>query len=639
MDDTNPLISKINSPKDLKALPEKSLPDLAEEIRSLIIEVVSRNGGHLASNLGVVELTIALHRVFNSPVDKIVWDVGHQCYTHKILTGRRESFASLRTLGGISGFPKATESPHDIVEAGHASTSISAALGILTGQRLRGETEGKVIAVIGDGALTGGQALEGLNQAGELARGLIIVLNDNNMSIAKNVGAISSYLSRLTTTTLYQNLKRRVDETVKRIPLLGEDLNIIIHQLEKGAKALIFPDTLFTDFGFHYVGPFDGHNIPLLTHVFRNVRRFEGPIVVHVKTQKGRGYQPAERNPDIYHGVSTFSIVDGKLERKKSVTYSEAFSETILNEAEGDDRIVAVTAAMTAGTGLVPFQKRYPDRFFDVGITEPHAVTFAAGLARSGLRPVLAVYSTFIQRAVDQVIHDVALPGLPVVLALDRAGLVGQDGETHQGIFDISLFRSVPGVTILAPASAGEMGLLFRYALEKQAPVILRYPKAVCSPEWEGLLDPVEPGRGVFIHKNGGEVLFLSLGGILPEVREAANLLSRRGIACDILNLRFVKPLDTEYLAEIVSGYRRVYVVEEGAVAGGLGESISHSLRERKIPVDCVLSGIPDRFISHGTREELIRLCGLDPASLASAVERSLAARHRTPLKIFKTLP
>ena len=495
MNEHYPLLSRVSHPEDLKALPESDLAELAAEIRDYIIKTVSRNGGHLASNLGVVERTLALHRVFSSPKDKLIWDVGHQCYTHKILTGRRDLFPTIRRFGGLSGFPKPAESPHDIVETGHSSTSISEALGLLVGERLQGRG-GKVVAVIGDGALTGGNALEGLNQAGHLARDLVLVVNDNAMSINKNVGAIASYLSRLTTTSLYQSLKRLVDDTIKRIPVVGEDLKYLMQQLEKGARAVILPETLFSDFGFLYVGPIDGHNMAQLTHVLRNARRLDKPVVVHVKTVKGKGYAPAELDPANYHGVSAFSVVDGKLEKKQNPTYTEAFSEALVEMAERDDRIVAISAAMTESTGLSPFQLRFPSRFFDVGITEQHAVTFAAGLARSGLRPVVAVYSTFMQRAVDQVIHDLALPRLPVVLAMDRAGLVGEDGETHHGVFDICLLRSVPGLTIVAPASRGELRLMLDYALKQGAPIAIRYPKSPCGAEHEPLAGPLVAGRG-----------------------------------------------------------------------------------------------------------------------------------------------
>ena len=630
------ILSKINGPEDLKSLPEKSLDVLAQELRDYIIDVVSRNGGHLASNLGVVELTIALHRVFSSPSDKLIWDVGHQCYSHKILTGRRDQFVTIRKLNGLSGFPKPAESPHDIVETGHSSTAISEGLGLLIGQRMQGQ-DGKVVAVVGDGALTGGIALEGLNQAGHLANDLILIVNDNNMSIGKNVGAISSYLSRLTTTPLYQNVKRRLDSTVKRIPVVGQDLNYLLRQLEKGAKAVILPDTLFSDFGFQYVGPIDGHNIPLLIHVLRNVKRLDQPIVVHVKTIKGRGYAPAEDDPANYHGVSAFSVVDGKFEKKQSLTYTEAFSEIAAGLGARDNRVVTISAAMTASTGLGPFQERFPGRFFDVGITEQHAVTFAAGLARSGQRPIVAIYSTFMQRAVDQVIHDVALPRLPVVIALDRAGLVGEDGETHHGVYDVPLFRAVPGLTILAPASRDEMELMFRHAIELNAPVIVRYSKSPCAAERDSLALPLETGRGVFVRKAGGDVLLLSLGGILPEVLQAAELLKGRGIDADVYNLRFVKPLDVDHLAAVAADYSRIFVVEEGSVVGGIGEHISHSFYQRRVPAVCYALGIPDGFVCHGTRAELLALCGIDSRSIAEFVENS--AESAAPLKIYRALP
>ncbi|HEB11428.1 MAG TPA: 1-deoxy-D-xylulose-5-phosphate synthase, partial [Spirochaetales bacterium] len=566
-----PLLSSINGPDNLKALPAKKLGSLAREIRRLIIEVVSANGGHLASNLGVVELTIALHRVFESPQDKIIWDVGHQCYTHKLICGRREKFSSLRRMGGISGFPKRAESEHDIVDTGHASTSISAALGILEGMSIR-KTAGKVVAVIGDGALTGGMALEALNYTSHLGKGLIIILNDNNMSISDNVGAISSHLSRLTATPFYQVFRRHFDNGVRQIPFVGEPLMRLIYRMKKGMKALIFRETLFSDFGFEYIGPIDGHNIRLLTSVLSNIRRIDNPVVVHVTTVKGKGYIHAEGNPTLYHGVSPFSILDGKIESKGNLTFTHAFSGIMTKLAAEDKRIVCITAAMTDGTGLSLFKARYPGRFYDVGIAEQHAVTFAAGLATAGLRPVVAIYSTFMQRAIDQVIHDVVLPGLPVILAVDRAGVVGEDGETHHGVFDIPLLRSIPSLTILSPATKGEMERMFRYALSLDKPVVIRYPKAVCAEESPPFSLELTEGRGIHIEQHDGRVLLIGVGGIITEVQRALKVLADKKITADLYNLRFIKPIDEEYLANILADYEFVALVEEGIAQGGIGE-------------------------------------------------------------------
>jgi 1-deoxy-D-xylulose-5-phosphate synthase len=614
-----PLLSLVNSPDDLKNIPEKDLPQLAKEIRSFIVSVVSENGGHLASNLGVVELTIALHKIFNSPKDKIIWDVGHQSYTHKILTGRRVFFQTLRRQNGLSGFPKRSESIHDPFNTGHSSTSISAGLGILLGQRIQ-NIPGKVIAVIGDGALTGGMAFEALNNAGHLKEDLVIVLNDNKMSIAKNVGALSSYLTRITATRIYQVFQKSVDRAIKNLPFFGEKLFDTLIRLKKAVKAFLFGDSIFSDLGFEYIGPIEGHNIPLLLKTFRDVREIKKPVVVHVRTQKGRGYIYAEGDPSLYHGVSQFSIIDGKIEKKKSLTFTEAFSEVILRLAEKDERVVAITAAMTSGTGLSHFQALYPKRFFDVGITEQHAVTFAAGLATAGLRPVVAIYSTFMQRAVDQVIHDVALQKLPIIFAMDRAGLVGDDGETHQGIFDIPLFRSIPGIEILSPSCKTELGKMFEYALSQNKPVMVRYPRAQCCPELEELGTDIHKGRGVFACRGKSDVLFIITGGLLSETLGAREILAERGISADIYNLRFIKPVDEAYLASLMSGYSYVYVIEEGAKLGGVGEQIL-SMGTR-IPQSKISSiGINDQFISHGTRSELLTLSGLDSGSLASCVE------------------
>ena len=501
------ILEAVNLPEDLKTLSVRDLKKLSGEIRNKIIEVVSANGGHLASNLGVVELTIALHRVFKSPVDKIIWDVGHQCYAHKILTGRKEQFHTVRQSGGLSGFPKRSESIHDPFNTGHSSTSISAGLGMLTGMKIQ-NIPGKVIAVIGDGSLTGGIAFEALNHAGHLGKELIVVLNDNNMSINANVGALSLYLSRLTTTLFYQTFKRNFDNMVKKIPLVGGFLNDSIARCKKGVKAVFFKDNLFSDLGFEYVGPIDGHNMGQLINVLESVKKISKPVVIHVSTVKGKGYEQAEGDPTFYHGVSPFSLVDGKVEKKSRITYTEAFSSSLIEYAGKDKRIVAITAAMAEGTGLKNFKLKYPDRFFDVGITEQHAVTFAAGLAASGMKPVVAIYSTFMQRAVDQVIHDTALQSLPVIFIVDRAGLIENDGETHQGIFDISLFRSIPNLELLSPYDQADMDRMLEYALKSEKPVMIRFPKDI-APDPVGESHEVITGKGRFLYKNTSEILLI----------------------------------------------------------------------------------------------------------------------------------
>ena len=622
------ILDTINGPQDLHGLSYVQLEELARELRGVIMEVVSKNGGHLASNLGVVELTLALHRAFHSPHDKIIWDVGHQCYVHKLITGRKNRFHTLRKLGGMSGFPRREESPHDIVETGHASTSISVALGLLSGQKLTG-TDGKVVAVIGDGALTGGVALEALNQAAGCKNDLIIVLNDNKKSIGDNVGAISYYLTSLAATRLYQSFKKRFDRAVERIPLFGPQLLQGIDRIKKGLKALFFRETLFSDLGFEYFGPIDGHNLPMMVRILKDVKKLDKPTVVHICTVKGKGYIPAEGDPTLYHGVSPFSIVDGKLETKESPTFTEAFSGLITDLAEEDERVVAITAAMANGTGLRLFQSRFPDRFFDVGIAEQHAVTFASGLARAGLKPVVAIYSTFLQRAVDQVIHDVAIPRLPVVFAVDRAGLVGPDGETHQGAFDIALFRGIPGLSILAPSTQREMELMLRYALAKEAPVMIRYPKAPCCASQSAGTQPLLEGRGVMVRQNRGEVLIVSFGALLSEALQAAELLRGVKIRSDVYNLRFVQPLDMDHLISLFYRYRLICVAEEGCRCGGVGEQIAAELKRRGTAIPFLHLGFPRKFLPHGSRRELLSLYSLDGQNIAAAVEQALASEKR----------
>jgi 1-deoxy-D-xylulose-5-phosphate synthase len=623
MKENGSLLDRIDGPGDLAGLSHRDLARLAGEIRELIISVVSRNGGHLASNLGAVELAIALHRVFQSPADTIIWDVGHQCYAHKLLTGRRDAFPTLRTAGGLSGFPKPSESPHDPVETGHASTAISYGLGLATGREMLGG-KGRVVAVVGDGALSGGLALAGLNHAGHLGKNLVIVLNDNAMSIGRNVGAISAYLGRLTTSRLYQAFRRRFDRAVSRLPVIGGELTRYVTRLKKALKAIFFTETLFADLGFEYAGPIDGHDIPALERVLSNARRLDRPVVVHVITRKGQGYRLAEDDPTRFHGISPFSIVDGKVEESAHLSYAEVFADIITRIAREDPRVVGVTAAMVEGTGLAAMRREFPARVFDVGIAEDHAVTFAAGLALAGLRPVVAVYSTFLQRAIDQVVHDVAIPGRPVVFAVDRAGLVSGDGETHQGVFDMALLGPVPNLAVVAPAGAVEMEAAFRWAFASGGPTVIRYPKAVCAPECAELAAPFEPGRGVFARFHQGEVLLIGVGAMLLECLRAAHQLDVRGIAADVYHLRFVRPLDEEYLAFVLSLYGTVVTVEEGSLRGGAGEVIARAAAERGIGVSLACLGTPDRFLAQATREELLARCGLDAAGIARTAENLL---------------
>ncbi|HOV64478.1 MAG TPA: 1-deoxy-D-xylulose-5-phosphate synthase, partial [Spirochaetia bacterium] len=602
------ILSRISSPDDLKRLSEWELPLLARELRERIIEVVSTNGGHLSSNLGVVELTIALHRVFSSPYDAIIWDVGHQCYAHKLLTGRDGRFETLRKAGGISGFPKRAESVHDIIETGHASTSISAGLGLLAGRRLSGH-KGKVVSVIGDGALSGGLALEALNHAGQMQKDLIVILNDNEMSISRNTGALSAYLSRITAGTFYQQFRDRIDKGLKEVPLVGDGLYDAVVRFKKGLKAVLFKENIFSDLGFEYVGPIDGHNIFELIEVLQDVKRLEKPVVVHVLTRKGKGYSKAEIDPTSYHGVSPHTFVDGKLERKGYLSFTEVFSEYMTQKGREDGRVTAVCAAMAIGTGLESFKEAFPERFFDVGIAEEHAVTFAAGLAAAGMKPIVALYSTFAQRTVDQVIHDVAIPALPVVCAFDRAGLVGNDGETHQGVFDVSLFLSVPGVEILSPATAFDLKLMLDYAFSSGRPTIVRFPKDICPDVSDEPQDPLVVGRGSFFKKSGSRMLLITDGGCFWESYSACSELLKRGISVDLYSLRFLKPLDEEYLASVLSGYSSVFCIEDGVELGGIGEYISSLVQRRHIRVSFSYRGVPDQFVPQGSRKECLSAC------------------------------
>ncbi|HUW70371.1 MAG TPA: 1-deoxy-D-xylulose-5-phosphate synthase [bacterium] len=639
------ILERINGPSDIKCLSIPELYRLAAEIRGLIISTVTVNGGHLASNLGVVELTLALHRVFTTPADSIVWDVGHQCYTHKILTGRRDDFSRVRRSDGISGFPKHSESVHDAFEAGHASTSISAALGILAANEAL-ERRDAVIAVIGDGALTGGMAYEAMSHAGQLGLPLIIVLNDNAMSISRNVGAVSSYLSRLSTTTRYQRIRSLLDRIILGVPFLGPRMHPLVLRLKRAVKAIFFKESLFADLGFEYAGPIDGHNIELLSDVLGQARAIRKPVVVHVVTRKGKGHDAAEQNPAAFHGLSPATQPQSALlssdpldpaaaPAPKRITFTEAFGAAMLEAAATDRRIVAVTAAMSSGTGLSEFQRRYPRRLFDVGIAEEHAVTFAAGLAAGGLRPVVAIYSTFMQRAVDQVHHDVALGDRSVIFAVDRAGAVPDDGETHQGLYDIQAYRSVPGLTILAPASAAEVAASLRWAIEHQGPTMIRYPKSVCPPERPAYAEPLESGAGVFVRRSesGAPVLFVSSGALVDEALRASALCASAGIGADVYHLRFIKPLDQDAFVERVCSYRLVVIAEEGVLTGSVAADLAAAVSlasSGSASQTCAFAvGFDERPLSQGSRAELLARAGLDGASLARLALARMAGIDR----------
>ncbi|MDR0640867.1 MAG: 1-deoxy-D-xylulose-5-phosphate synthase [Treponema sp.] len=616
MTESVPILPRIRGPEDIKKLTFPELSRLAAEIRRCIIGTVGKNGGHLASNLGVVELTIALHLVFDSPRDKIVWDVGHQCYAHKLLTGRYGAFSALRRRGGLAGFPKRSESPHDSFNTGHASTSVSAALGFLAGERILGGG-GMAVAVIGDGALTGGAAYEALSHAGQLALPLVVVLNDNKMSIGPNVGGLSKYLSRLSMKAKYQLFRRTFDAMVQRIPLVGEPLHQGIQRLKRAVKAVFYTDNFFVDLGFEYVGPIGGHSLSAMVQVFRDVRRLGRPVVIHVITRKGKGYNNAEEDPGTYHGVSAPAPRGG-------LSFTEVFGRSILKAAERDGRVVAITAAMEKGTGLSAFKKAFPRRFFDVGIAEEHALIFAAALAARGLKSVAAVYSTFIQRGVDQVIHDAALQKLPVILALDRAGFVGEDGETHQGLFDISLFRPVPGMRILCPAGAAELHLMLDWALGEAAPpggpIAIRYPKGEVPVEEAAFSRPLVEGRGVWVSgpEGAGRICLAFTGGLYAEVLRAREILAGRGLRADCYNLRFLKPVDEDYLASIMDRYDLTVFVEEGIREGGFGEYALALARKRNCGGRVLVLAVEGDFEGLGTRRELLKANRLDGEGIAA---------------------
>ena len=625
------ILSKINSPDDLKALSESDLPSLCDEIRKKIIETVAKNGGHLASNLGVVELTVALHKSFSSPKDAIVFDVSHQCYTHKLLTGRYKDFSSLRKSGGISGFTKRNESDHDFFNNGHSSTSISQGLGLLTAWERMGETDRKVVVVIGDGALTGGMAFEALEHAGQLAKNLIIVLNDNQMSISPNVGSFSKYLSSLTMTSAYQEFRYKVDGLVEKIPNSKNHIGKLIRRFKRSLKGLMIQENLFSDFGLEYVGPLDGHNIKELEDTFRRVKKLKRPVVVHVLTKKGKGYSPAENAPSVFHGVGPFQISNGVMEKFYSMSFTEAFSKKIMEIARQNEKIACITAAMSKGTGLDSFSRHFPERFFDVGIAEEHAVTFAAGLAAGGMIPVVAIYSTFIQRAIDQIIHDVCLPNFHCVFVLDRSGAVPGDGETHQGVFDIALLRCVPNIKLLSPVSQSDLERCLDYAVSVAEPVAIRYPKAACPSELSDFSLPPETGRGILVRaekfapnlsvdfdfEKGGfkKLLYVTTGGMYGEVLKAARICLAEGIYTDIYSLRFLKPIDEDYFVELSKNYDKVIFVEDGVKIGGIGEYLENLLFSRGIFASEV-KAFPDKFLSQGTSDEVLESAELSFSEL-----------------------
>jgi len=600
-------LRKITSPQDLQGLSLEELEELAEEIRKKIIVTLSKTGGHLASSLGVVELTIALHTVFDSPSDKIIWDVGHQAYAHKLITGRYNAFSSLRQYQGLSGFPKRSESKHDILDTGHSSTSISAAVGMACARDLKGENN-SVTAVIGDGALTGGMAFEALNHAGHLGKDLVVVLNDNEMSIAENVGAVSNYLTKLRTEPMVHRIKGDIEYLLNKIPAIGGKMLKTVERVKDGLKYLVVSGVLFEEFGFTYLGPIDGHNLEEVQKNLEYAKKIEGPVMVHTITTKGKGYPPAEKEPENFHGTSPFDIKTGESKRERKIpTYTQIFSDTLIRLASKDNEIVGITAAMPSGTGLDKFNAQFPDRFYDVGIAEQHAVTFGTGLALNGAKPVITLYSTFLQRAYDQVVHDVALQEAPVTLAIDRAGLVGRDGETHQGVFDYSYLRHIPNLTIMAPKDENELQHMLKTAINHPGPASLRYSRGSgVGVELDTELKELEIGKAEVL-KEGSDIVIFAIGSMVVPALEASKRLAKRGIEATVVNSRFVKPLDEELILKLSKECGQILTVEEQVLQGGFGSAILELLADNGLhDIQVNRMGIPDEFVQQGEQKLLL---------------------------------
>ncbi len=626
------ILDNVKNASDLRGLPTEDLPALADELRQEIISVVSQTGGHLASSLGVVDLTIALHYAFDTPTDKIVWDVGHQAYAHKILTGRRAQFPTLRRHGGISGFPKREESPCDHFDVGHASTSISAATGMAAARDIKGENF-HVIAVIGDGSISAGLAFEGMNQAGHLKKNLIVILNDNEMSISPNVGALSSYLSRMMTGHFYTRLRQETKSFLQGIPKVGESMFNIAKRAEESIKGLMVPGMLFEDLGFQYIGPIDGHNIDHLLETFRNIKEYTWPVLVHVITKKGKGCEFAECSPSQYHGTPPFDPATGMVAAKKQsiMSYTEVFGQTMIKLAEDNNKVVAISAAMSEGTGLDKFAELYPDRFFDVGIAESHGVTFACGLAVEGLHPVAAIYSTFTQRAYDQVVHDLCLQNLPVTLALDRAGLVGEDGPTHHGVFDIAYLRHVPNIVMMAPRDENELQHMLKTAVEYNGPSAVRYPRGTgYGVPMDQELKTLPIGKAELI-REGSEAAIIAIGNMVAPTIEAARRLADEGISVAVVNARFIKPIDAEMVVAQARKTGRIVTVEEHVLPGGFGSAVLECLDNNGITgTRTHRIGLPDAYIEHGALSVLRHKYGLDADGIYASVKEFL---ERTRLK------
>lgn len=614
------LLEKINEPNDIKKIDKSQLPELADEIRKFLVEKVSKKGGHLASNLGVVELTMALHLCLDLPNDKIVWDVGHQSYTHKVLTGRKDGFDELRSYGGMSGFPKRRESNCDAFDTGHSSTSLSAGLGIVTANQLKGD-DSTVVSVIGDGALTGGLAFEALNNAANINRNFIMILNDNEMSIAQNVGGLSSYLSGIRTGNAYNGLKDGVVKSLNSIPVVGEKLIYHIKKTKSSIKQLLIPGMLFENMGITYLGPVDGHNITQLVRVIKEAKKLDHAVIIHVITKKGMGYEPAEKHPSRFHGVEPFNQITGEpVKAKKSVTYTDTFSHYISKYAKDNEKIVAITAAMPDGTGLKRFAHMYPDRFFDVGIAEGHAVTFAAGFASAGLKPYVAIYSSFLQRAYDQIIHDVCIQNLPVVFMVDRAGFVGGDGETHQGIFDISYFNTIPNMNVCAPKNRYELADMIKYSTYFNGPIAIRYPRGEAYEGLKEYREAIVYGRAEVIYKER-DIALLAVGSMVKEAEKARELLKKRGYNVSLINARFVKPFDEKCIIKLAKDHKLLVTIEENVINGGFGEQVLKFVNSADIDIKVQNLAIPNQYLEQGSVDVLRKEAGLDPHYIAERVE------------------
>ena len=616
------MLERIQKANDIKNLKREELPQLAQEIREFLVDKVSRTGGHLASNLGVVELTMAMHLVFDLPDDKIIWDVGHQSYTHKILTGRKEGFETLRQYGGMSGFPKRKESDCDVFDTGHSSTSISAGVGLVKARDLRGESH-SVISVIGDGSLTGGMAYEALNNASQLDTNFIIVLNDNYMSISENVGGMSKYLDKIRTADFYTGLKKGVTRTLEQIPVVGDSLIEQIRKTKSSIKQLVVPGMFFEDMGITYLGPVPGHDVSMLCRAFKEARKIEGPVLIHVLTTKGKGYEPAENEPSKFHGISPFQIETGEIKTKSSKdSYTDIFGKVMCDEAMKRKDIVAITAAMKDGTGLSRFQRMFPERFFDVGIAEEHAVTFAAGLAAGGIKPVFAVYSSFLQRGYDQLIHDVGLQNLPVVFAVDRAGLVGSDGETHQGIFDLSYLSSIPNMTVLSPKHKWELADMLRFAIQHEGPIAIRYPRGAAYDQYEEFRSPVVYGKSEMIYEEK-DIAVISMGHMFSEAVKVRESLKREGYSCTLVNGRFVKPLDGACITKLAENHKLIAVMEENVLTGGYGMQVLSFAGEQSLDVKVLPLALPDDYVEHGSVDQLRKETGIDEETMVKKIMKA----------------